>query len=249
MDNEELNETETAEDAKTADGVLVKKLTLDPIEELAAEAGLNVDPKIGRPKKADSEAGNEAGKSKLQSKRAAFVEKVRPKFQRFCIALASGARTREALVISDVGWGEIQHGMNHSAELKALYEDAQKIRSQRKKEDLEEEVYHRAVHGHKEPMVSAGKHVCDKIVRSDRLIELLYRANHPELFVQRTESNVNITARTVGDLIEQIEDKTPIGATAPCVFIGEAKVEPEPEDAEAKAEDESQDVKPPSGEE
>ena len=182
-----------------------------------------IKPKRGRPRKADSQKTFKEREIEKKSKRELLVERVRPAFYKYCIAIANGARAKEALAIAGVSYADITHGYNHSAELKQLLEDAKKERERIRIEEMHDEIYQRAVEGHDEPMVSAGRKVCTRKVRSDRLLELLYKCEHPEIFIHRVEGNLNITARSVNDLIDEIEKNTPIGVNKPTVFLGEGE--------------------------
>ena len=203
--------------------------------------------KLGRPLKSDSQKPRAVKKAENLSKRELLVQRVRPAFEKYCLAIANGARAREALAIANVPYGDIQHGCNHSAELKQMLEDAKAYREQQRIEERHDEINHRAVNGYEEPMVSAGRKVCTRVVRSDRLLELLYKCDHPELFTHKIENNVNITARTITELVAEIESKTPIGTTRPTVFIGSGEAKRLTDGAIDADPDESE--QPPSEEE
>ena len=208
-----MSEISADASAKTA------KPTVDTTNPFVEDRIEEIKRRIGPPAKPDSSGPPAQRKAIKLTKAKALVERVRPAFYKYCIAIANGARAKEALAIAGVSYGDITHGFNHSAELKQLLEDAKAERDRIRAEELHDEIYQRAVEGHDEPMVSAGRKVCTRKVRSDRLLELLYKCEHPEIFIHRVEGNLSITARSVNDLVDEIERKTPLGGNKPSVLI------------------------------
>lgn len=186
--------------------------------------------KRGRPKKSEiseNHLSNAERHERKLTREQEFVKRVTPAVVKYCVAIANGARAREALAIAKIPWTDISKGMWFSPYLKKLMEEAIAERDRKRSEELHDEIYHRAVNGHQEPMVSAGRKVCTRTVRSDRLAELLFKCEHPDLFIHKIEGNVNITARTITDIVAELESKTPIGTNKPTVFLNPASEKPD----------------------
>lgn len=196
----------------------------------------------GRPKKPDHLKKNYDAIQARETKKKAHLAKFRPLVEKYCMAIAAGARAKQAMAVCGLTWEDIRLAGVYDPTLRVLMEEAKAERQRIQTEEIEDEVYHRAVEGYEEPIASAGRVVAHKTVRSDRLIEMLYRTSHPEQFIQRHESNVNVSARTVSDLIKELELKTPIGSNGPSVFIGEVEpnklISAPAEDADVEYEDE-----------
>ena len=185
--------------------------------------------KRGRPKKSEISENHLSNAERHQRKltrEQEFVKRVTPAAIKYCVAIANGARAREAVAIAKVPYSDISKALWYSPYLKQLLSEAIAERDRKRSEELHDEVFHRAVNGHPEPMVSAGRKVCNRTVRSDRLLELLYKCEHPEIFIHKIEGNVNVTARTITDIVAELENKTPIGTNKPTVYLNPAPEKP-----------------------
>jgi len=100
-------------------------------------------------------------------------------------------------------------------EFRKLYEEAKEIREEVRREQREDAVHHRAVEGYDRTVASGGVAVAVDKVYSDKLLELVYLKDHPELVPQ----NGGAGPTNIDVVLAQIEQATPIGQHAKAEVI------------------------------
>ena len=100
--------------------------------------------------------------------------------------------------------------------LKKKYEDAKSVREEMRKEMREDALFTRAVEGVPRLVASGGKLVGEDRIYSDKLLEIAYMKDHPELMQDKGGGNTNIDF-----FLQQIENATPIGQRARAELVRE----------------------------
>ena len=170
-----------------------------------------------RRKKTGPKAGPKAAfERQRRRERAAQKTDFLPKFDRFVEYLSTGETHRNAMDQAGLTWPQISTQIANDLGLKARYEAAKALREEFWKEERIDALHLRGVKGITEPVVSAGKRVCDRTVFSDACLLKAVVADNPGKFADRQRLDASVNApETLADLVRQIENATPPGASAP----------------------------------
>jgi hypothetical protein len=133
--------------------------------------------------------------------------------RRFVEALAESGNVTLAVLAARVSRSGIYANRHVDNAFARAWEEAEQVAADR----LEAEAWRRAVDGVSEPLVSAGKLVCDAegqpmvIQRySDHLLALLLRAHKPEKFSDRTAVEIDVSDR-LADRLEAARQRAIAG--------------------------------------
>lgn len=151
-------------------------------------------------------AANRAKKAKALAVRAELA----PAFERFCLAVEAGAGHKAALAATGLVWREVSNNLLLDSEMADRYARALAARDKHRAEAVADEAFTRAVEGEEVPIVRGEAIIGTRKEKSDRLLELLYRAHHPEQFTTRIDASVDATTVYV-QLLQHIEASIPAG--------------------------------------
>ena len=115
-----------------------------------------------------------------------------PAFTKFCMALEAGAGHRAALAATGLDWRVVSNTLLMDGEMAGQYDRALAARDRGRKQEIADETIRRALDGDDVPIVRGTEIIGMRKERSDRLLELLYRAHHPEQFISRVEADVDV---------------------------------------------------------
>ena len=165
--------------------------------------------KVGRPKKRGPKKGKWAvamrqRKKALEDEKPEFL----PKFDLFLDYLARGDTHRDAMDKAGLEWPIISRQMAADDTLRDQHAAAKALREEFWKEERLDSMHKRGVTGVSEPMVSAGKLVCDKTVYSDACLLKLAVADNPDKFADRSKVDHNVTGRSIDDVVADLESES-----------------------------------------
>lgn len=134
----------------------------------------------------------------------------------FCRHIESGMSFGKSLeaVKKDKWWFGKMFKIPH---MRKQYEDAKQVREEMRNEMMEDSMFSRAVEGVDKTIASGGQLIAVDKVYSDKLLEILYMKNHPELVQDKSGGVANVDI-----LLQQIENHTPIGKLAKAEVVREA---------------------------
>ena len=131
----------------------------------------------------------------------------RKRFHRFIQLLEQGVRTRSALRMTGLNWqSDIGKWFAPVPLYSKRIKDAQRAGHDWRRMLIEDEMWLRGVEGVPEPVWSCGRQVCERIVRSDKLLIALARKYLPHLFRDKTVMTMQ-DGRSVKDLIRELENE------------------------------------------